>query len=464
MSNTTSVLLVDDDETFRHVLAGELKRLGLSVADAATGAEGLRAALERVPDVVLLDLQLPDMTGLAVLDGIRAAGIPTQVVMLTGHGSIDTAIESIRKGAFDYVVKPCPLEELEVRIGRAVERQSLQHRAKVLERGLTPPDPTSAFIGASPAFRAVLQLIDRVAASDASVLITGETGAGKEMAAKLIHARSARRAKPFVVVECAALQESLLQSELFGHERGAFTGADRSKCGLFEVAHGGTIFLDEIGEVSPATQVKLLRVLDTSTFRHVGATSEIRVDVRVLAATNRDLPAMVRQSLFREDLYYRLSTITLAMPSLRERAGDVEVLASHFVGRLNERFGLRKHLAAETLDVLRRHDWPGNVRELLHAVEAAMIVSDGPDIRPEHLPASVRRGGAASPVAGADAWKRDGRDGEGAAAGTLEAMERGQIEAALRATVGHRARAAQMLGISERNLYRKLREYGIVKD
>ena len=251
MPSTTSVLLVDDDDAFRHVLAGELRRLGFTVATEGTGAGGLRAALQAPPDIVLLDLQLPDVSGLTVLEGIREAGVATQVVMLTGHGSIDTAIESIRKGAFDYVVKPCPLEELEVRIARAMERQALQRRAMVLERGLTPPDPTTTFIGASPAFRRVIQLVDRVAPTDSTVLLTGETGSGKEMAAKLIHARGPRRHKPFVVVECAALQESLLQSELFGHERGAFTGADRTKPGLFEVAHGGTIFLDEIGEVSP---------------------------------------------------------------------------------------------------------------------------------------------------------------------------------------------------------------------
>jgi DNA-binding NtrC family response regulator len=457
MPSTSSILLVDDDDAFRHVLAGELARLGFAVSTAATGAEGLRAAVEASPDVVLLDLQLPDTSGLAVLEGIRGAGVPSQVVMLTGHGSIDTAIESIRKGAFDYVVKPCPLEELEIRIGRALERQSLQRRATLLERALTPPDPSSAFIGASQAFHQILQLIDRVAPSDSTVLLIGETGSGKEMAAKLIHARSRRRDRPFVVVECAALQESLLQSELFGHERGAFTGADRAKAGLFEVAHGGTIFLDEIGEVSPATQVKLLRVLDTSTFRHVGATSEIRVDVRVLAATNRDLAAMVRQGLFREDLYYRLSTITLQVPPLREREGDIAVLAAHFVARLNERFGSRKRLGAEALDALRSHDWPGNVRELLHVVEAAMIVSDEAEIAPKHLPASIRsRRGPASARASAT-----GEESAPAPALTLEQLERGHIEGTLQATGGHRAQAARLLGISERNLYRKLREYGL---
>jgi transcriptional regulator with PAS, ATPase and Fis domain len=280
--------------------------------------------------------------------------------------------------------------------------------------------------------------------------VTGETGTGKEMVAKLLHARSLRRARPFVVVECAALQESLLQSELFGHERGAFTGADRAKPGLFEVAHGGTIFLDEIGEISHATQVKLLRVLDTSTFRRVGGTAEIRVDVRLLAATNRDLPAMVKQGLFREDLYYRMSTITIHIPPLRERRGDVALLARHFVRLVNERYGYGKQLGAAALEVLQRHAWPGNVRELQHVVEAAMIVSEDHEIRPEHLPAQLRTLPATprAPAAAAGAG----------ALQTLEELERAHIEAALRATGGHRGRAAAILGISERNLYRRIRD------
>jgi transcriptional regulator with PAS, ATPase and Fis domain len=283
------------------------------------------------------------------------------------------------------------------------------------------------------------------------VLICGETGSGKERVAMLIHARSPRQSKPFVVVDCAALQESLLQSELFGHERGSFTGADKAKPGLFEVAHGGTIFLDEIGEISPATQVNLLRVLDTSVFRHVGGTREIRVDVRVLAATNRDLRAMVAKGLFREDLLYRMSTISLEIPPLRKRAGDVEMLAGHFVALLNERYGSHKALAPETLEALRRHAWPGNVRELLHAVEAAVIMCEGAAILPEHLPASVRAG-AAVPAALASAES-------GGRMLTLVELEVEHIRRAVELSHGHRGNAAKMLGISERNLYRKLKEY-----
>jgi DNA-binding NtrC family response regulator len=445
-----SLLLVDDDDAFRKALARELSRLGYEVATAASGAEAVRRVGEREPDVVLLDLRLPDQDGLEVLGAILERSPATDVIMLTGHGSIDTAIESVRAGAFDYVAKPCPLDELEVRIQRALERQSLRRRASLLERGLTPADIGGSFVGESAEFRRLAQLVERVAPSDSTVLITGETGSGKEMVAKLIHARSVRRGRPFVVVECAALQESLLQSELFGHERGAFTGADRAKPGLFEVAHGGTIFLDEIGEISPATQVKLLRVLDASTFRHVGGTAEIRVDVRVLAATNRHLPSLVKQGLFREDLLYRLSTITVEVPALRERRDDVALLAEHFVAVRNDRYGSQRRLSQRALEVLERHDWPGNVRELLHAIEAAMVVCDGDEILPRHLPHSLNPPPAAAPVA------------TEAPLATLEQMEREHIERALRATDGHRGNAARILGISERNLYRKLREYGLL--
>ncbi|OFW07939.1 MAG: hypothetical protein A3H96_24160 [Acidobacteria bacterium RIFCSPLOWO2_02_FULL_67_36] len=449
-SQRISLLLVDDDDAFRAVMGRELERLGFAVSAAGSGREAIQRVSEE-HDIVLLDLRLPDLDGMEVLKAIREKTPGADVIMLTGHGSIDTAIEAIRAGAFDYIAKPCPLGELEVRITRAVERQSLRRRASLLERGLTPPDVSGGFVGASDEFTRLLQMMERVAASNATVLVTGETGSGKEMVAKWIHAHGARRDRPFVVVECAALQESLLQSELFGHERGAFTGADRAKPGLFEVAHGGTIFLDEIGEVSQATQVKLLRVLDTSTFRHVGGTQEIRVDVRVVAATNRDLEAMVRQGLIREDLYYRLSTITLKVPALRERRADIALLAEYFTAQFNGRFGFTKRIGPEALAALARHNWPGNVRELLHVIEGAMVVCDGPEIQPEHLPASVR--------AAAAALSRD--DGPAGQLQTLEQMERAHIERALRTTNGHRGNAAAILGISERNLYRKLHEYGL---
>ena len=448
-----SLLVVDDDASFRQVMMGELRLLGFDTDAVGTGEEALERVTRTEPEVVLLDLRLPGMSGLETLKAIQAAVPATEVIMLTGHGSIDTAIESIRIGACDYVVKPCPLDELQIRIQRAIERRCLRQRATILERGLTPPDLGDSFIGKSPVFLHLLGLIDRVAPSDSTVLITGETGAGKERVAKLIHARSSRRSRPFVIVECAALQESLLQSELFGHERGAFTGADHAKPGLFEVANGGTIFLDEIGEVSPATQTKLLRVLDTATFRHVGSTREIRVDVRILTATNRDIPAMVRQGLFREDLFYRLSTITVEVPPLRARGDDVTLLAQHFATVLNDRFGSNKEISEVALQLLQRHSWPGNVRELLHVVEAALVLCEGSKVLPEHLPASLRKESA---VPGSDSVPQT------TSLPTLQEAELTHIRLALASSKGHRGNAAKILGISERNLYRKLREHGLV--
>jgi DNA-binding NtrC family response regulator len=444
------VLLVDDDDTFRHVLRGELERLGFETAGVGSGEEAIRAVAAAEPQVVLLDLQLPDLDGLQVLQAIRERSPATEVILLTGHGSFDTAIQSIRLGAFDYVAKPCPLDELDVRIHRALERRSLQQRASLLERGLLPADPARSFVGESPALRRTLALVERVGPTDSTVLVHGETGTGKEVVAKLLHARSLRRLRPFVVVDCGALQEELLQSELFGHERGAFTGADRAKPGLFEVANGGTIFLDEIGELSQATQVKLLRVLDSGSFRRVGGTTEIRVDARVVVATHRDLAALVRQRLFREDLFYRLSTITVVLPPLRERDGDVELLVAHALLRLGERYGLARRVGPEALALLRSYGWPGNVRELLHVVESAAVLCDG-EILPEHLPAVVR---SRAEEAG------DAAAGEPAAGlPSLEELERAHVQRVLAATGGHRGRAASILGISERNLYRKIVEY-----
>lgn len=449
----SSILMVDDDAAFRHVMSGELQRLGYEVTTAASGEEAVQRAAAGEQDVVLLDLRLPGMSGLETLRSIIARVPSTEVIMLTGHGSIDTAIEAIRIGAIDYVVKPCPLDELDIRIQRALERRALRRRTKLLERGLIPPNLESSFIGDSPEFRRMLNVIRRVAPSDTTVLIMGETGAGKERVAKLIHAHSLRSAKPFVVVECAALQENLLQSELFGHERGAFTGADRAKPGLFEVADGGTIFLDEIGEISPTTQTTLLRVLDTSTFRHLGATREIHVDVRVITATNRDIPAMVRKGLFREDLFYRLSTITVEVPPLRARTGDVDLLVRQFAARLNVQFGSNKQFSDETLDLLRRHTWPGNVRELLHVVEAALVMCEGSIVLPEHLPAALRSPGSMMRPEPASSVQQPP---------SLESAERAHIVAALQACDGHRGNTARVLGISERNLYRKLREYDLL--
>ena len=344
-----------------------------------------------------------------------------------------------------------------IRVGRT--RIRLLPTRERVEIPLSTRERFGRLLGHSVAMRRVFAVLERVAPTDVTFLIEGESGTGKELVADSVHQASPRAEGPLVVVDCGAIPENLVESELFGHERGAFTGADRAKPGLFEVASGGTIFLDEIGEISPATQVALLRVLDGSTFRHVGGTREIRVDVRVLAATNRDLDGMVRQRLFREDLYYRLSTISVRLPALRDRSEDIALLARHFVGLFSARFGVERRLSDEAMAVLCAHPWPGNVRELLHVVESAMVVCEGPVIRPDHLPVAVRAGldgrGRPQPA------DRDASTGaEEGRSLTLEEVERAYIERMLRAHHGHRGLAAKALGISERNLYRKLREWG----
>ena len=362
------ILVVDDDDTFRALLAAELRSRGLATTPAESAAAALALVEKEEFEVALIDLRLPDGDGLELMRRVRELSPTTETIVLTGHGTIDTAIEAMRRGAYDYLRKPCPIEELEVTIQKALERRGLIERNRILSQGMSGPDPGATFVGASPAFRELCALIDRVAVADSTVLVLGETGVGKDVVARLIHARSARREQPFVVLECAALQEELLNSELFGHEKGAYTGAGQGKPGLFEVANGGTIFLDEVGDVSLATQVKLLRVLETGTFRHVGGTREIRVDVRVIAATNRNLAELMERGFFRRDLFYRMSTIRIEIPPLRDRPADIPVLAEYFLQQLNARFGQHRRLTREALRCLERHGWPGNVRELLHVV------------------------------------------------------------------------------------------------
>ena len=450
--NPASLMLVDDDAVFLSVMGEEIQQLGLEVHPIATGGEAVRAAADLAPDIVLLDLRLPDMNGLDVLRQIRQSSPGSEVIMLTGQGSIESAVEAMHAGAADYVVKPCPMAELDMRIKKALEQQEMRRRTRLLENALSTPDPRQSFVGDSRAFRRLLAVIERTASSDSSALICGETGTGKSVVARLLHAQSTRRDRPFVVVECAGLQEELLQNELFGHERGAFTGATSVKAGLFEVANGGTIFLDEIGDMAFATQAKLLRVLDDSTFRHLGGTAEIRVDARVLAATHRDLDAMVRERLFREDLLYRLRAIAIEVPPLRERIGDVARLAHHFVQRLNARYGGCKQLTAEAVAALEQRTWPGNVRQLQHEMESAYVMSEDVRILPEHLYAT----GCQRDMFAADA-------GDAEPLPTLKEAERAHLERVLRAMHGHRGRTAQVLGISERSLYRMLVRHGLAQ-
>jgi len=441
------VLIVDDDETLRDLLARELSRSGHRVRQAADAAQALARFKEEEPDVLLLDLMLPDRPGIEVLRQLRAERPAVEVVVLTAHGSIDTALAAMKLGAFDYLRKPCHLQELELTLERAHERRRLGEENARLRAGLGVGSEGPDLVGGGPEFEELRRLVAKVAPSDSTVLVRGETGTGKELIARSLHRLSPRRDHPFVVVDCAALHENLLQSELFGHEQGAFTGATRRKPGLFEAADGGTLFLDEIGDVSPAVQAGLLRVLETSSFRHLGGTQEVRVDVRLVAATNRALERLMEEGKFRQDLYFRLNAIHIDIPPLRQRRGDIPVLAEHFVARHNARHGTRKGFSAAATEVLLHYDWPGNVRELRHVVERALVLADGDLIRPADLPPELRQ------AAGRIGMEAD------AASLALAEVERRHVARVLAQVGGHRARAAQLLGISERNLYRRIHEY-----
>ncbi len=440
MSNL--ILVVDDDATLRRLLRVELSARGFHVADAASVKEARRKITEQEVAVGLFDLRLPDGSGLDLLRIVQEEQPSTEVVVLTGHGTIDTAIEAMRLGAFDYIRKPCSTDELEVTLNRALERRGLVARNAILTDGFAPPSVEGEVIGVSEAFRNLKSVVDRVAVTDASVLVTGETGVGKDVIARLLHNRSRRARQPFVVVCCAALQEELLHSELFGHVRGAYTGAVQHKHGLFEVADGGTLFLDEIGDVSLATQVKLLRVLETGRFRQVGGTKEIQVDVRIVAATNRNLEELMKKGFFRTDLYYRLSTVRMEVPPLRDRREDVLVLAQHFLDRCNVRYGRATRFSPQVKQALATYAWPGNVRELLHAVERAVILADEGTIGVEHLPPEIR----------------SMRPGTPSRFRPLREVEEEYILEVLAAMGGNRQSTAAVLGISERTLYRKLKE------
>jgi DNA-binding NtrC family response regulator len=442
-----NVLLIDDDDSLRAVLGAELRRLGHEVTTAGTAAEGLRASQQTEPDVVLLDLFLPDENGLDVLKKLRAEQPAPDVILLTAHGTVDSAIAAMKHGAYDFLQKPCALQSVDLAIRRAGEHRRLGQENARLKDGLHSSNVSAELIGHGPEFEELKRFISKVAVSEATVLVRGETGTGKELVAAAIHKASRRREQPFVVVDCASLHENLLQSELFGHERGAFTGAVKMRHGLFEAADGGTIFLDEVGDVSPSLQASLLRVLESSTFRRVGGTREMKVDVRVIAATNRDLERMIADGQFRQDLFFRLSSIHVALPPLRNRREDIPFLVEHFTARHNERCGASKRFSPEALEAMTGYGWPGNVRELRHAIERALVLADGEIVQRRDLPPQV------SCRTGRENQQRD------EAILPLVEMERRYLARVLSETGGHRARAAELLGISERNLYRKIREY-----
>ncbi|MEI6667695.1 MAG: sigma-54 dependent transcriptional regulator [Acidobacteriota bacterium] len=442
------VLLVDDDPAFRRVMGGELARRGYRVATQASGREVLDTDATAETDVILLDLRLPDIDGLEVLRGLRSRNVLAGIVVLTGHGTIDTAVKAIQMGAHDYLEKPCPIAKLEMTIQKTHEHVRLVTRQRVLEDGYAPPDRTVDLVGRSAANQKLLETVARIAGTDAATLILGETGVGKELVATLLHTQSRRRDAPFVIVNCAALHDDLFQSEVFGHEKGAFTGAHRLRHGLFEVAAGGTIFLDEVGETSPESQAKLLRVIETGRFRRLGSSLETSVDVRIVAATNRDLTQATARGHFREDLYYRLATFTVTIPPLRARSEDVPDLVEHFVGRFNRRFSCSKHMDLEAMELLRTYPWPGNVRELIHVIEQSVVLSDGERITVADLSDRLPGLHPGQPL-----------QTDATSIASLREVQRRHIQWVLTKVGGNRAKAAQALRMSERSFYRLLERH-----
>jgi two-component system response regulator AtoC len=447
------VLVVDDEAGLRHTLQMILGDEGYSVLTAGDGEEGLRVALAERPDVVLCDVRMPRLDGLGFVQRYLASGGEALIVMMSAYGTVDTAVEAMRLGAYDYISKPFNADEVLLTLRKAEERESLRREVRSLRRRVARAEGFEAVIGRSGAFREVLQLAERVAPYPTTVLITGESGTGKEAVARAIHRASPRRDAAFVAVNCGAIPENLLEPELFGHEKGAFTGAERARAGLIAEANGGTLFLDEIGELPLPLQVKLLRVLQERTVRAVGAAQEQPVDVRVLAATSRDLVEEVEAGRFRDDLFYRINVLHLQLPPLRSRPEDVPVLAEHFLHAHAERLGIpAPELPAGLLPILLRYAWPGNVRELENVVERALVLSGGA-IAEEHLPAHVRSGAPpfAVPTDGDDlSVKR-----------RLRALERELIARALERTHGNRTRAAEILELSTRALSYKVQEYGL---
>jgi DNA-binding NtrC family response regulator len=446
MTAEIRVLVADDEKNLRELLVRELTRKGHAAAGVPDGQAALDRLKEEIPDVLLLDMKMPRLTGIEVLRILNGYPEAPQVIVMTGFQEVSTAVEAMKLGAYDYLTKPARIEELDLLVRKAAEKGRLIRQNVVLRAQLDPGAAEGAIITANPSMHEVLRVVDRVAPTDSSVLILGESGTGKELVARALHERSPRAAQAFVPIHCGALPREVLESELFGHEKGAFTGAVNAKPGLIELADGGTLFLDEIGEMEPDSQVKLLRVLESRAFFRVGGTRPRTVDMRLVAATNRDLAEAIKVNEFRQDLYYRINTITVSVPPLRERREDIRLLAEHFLEQTSV-YG-RKRLSSAVLEHLERYEWPGNVRELQHAIQRAVILGTGDEIKVEDLPADVRGGPA--PVA--------------PASGSLEEVERLHIIATLRQVGGHRAKAATLLGIDPKTLYRKILGYGISPD
>jgi DNA-binding NtrC family response regulator len=439
------LLLVDDDADFRETVARRFTRRGFRVQEATHGEQALQLASLREFDVIVLDMVMPGMSGVQTLEQLKLTHPECEVIMLTGQGTIETAVQAMKLGAYDYLTKPFPLAELEVLIEKACERRQLRKENEQLKAVLNRSQRPVEIVGQSPAMQQVFRMIERAGPTDKAILIQGESGTGKELVARALQRASGRADKPMVVINCAALPEALLESELFGHEKGSFTGAVATKQGLFEVADGGTLFIDEIGELAGSLQAKLLRVLEDGSLRRVGSLKERRVDVRLLAASNRDMAKEVAEGRFREDLYYRINVMSLQIPPLREREGDIPLLVKHILGK-------QWTIEPEALRAIEAYSWPGNVRQLINALERAQIMADGQVIRVQDLPREILSAAnvKARPVAVA-ACEGD----------FLADIQRAHIVEVLRRERGNKARTARALGVNRRSLYRLLEKYHI---
>jgi len=446
------LLIAEDEKNLGLVLQKELVRLGHDVTLVHDGEAAMRAARETDFEVALLDIMMPVMGGIEVLRELRQQEQPPEVLMMTGHATVETALQAMKLGAYDYLTKPCHIRELEAILSKAYEKRQLRRENLILQSRLTYKEKAPDVVVNSKKMNDVMSLVRKVAATNAIVLVTGESGTGKELVANTIHRFSLRGGGPFIDISCAAIQETLLESELFGYEPGAFTGARKRKLGLLELAHGGTLFLDEIGEMSLTLQSKLLRVLETQTFFRVGGTKKVEVDVRIIAATNRELDESVASGSFRSDLLFRINNFTIKLPPLRDRPEDIPPLAEHFLARVAG--GNTMHLGPESMQVLMNYSWPGNVREMKNVIERAVILSSGDEIVPEDLPLELRTHIASK------APLSNGHDYQPA---NLDELKKKQIISVLEQTGWHQGKASEILGISPSTLYRQLKSYGLTR-
>jgi DNA-binding NtrC family response regulator len=447
--STIRVLLAEDEANLSTILETQLRKRGFDVDVAPDGRVAIDRLKNKEFDVALVDLVMPEVDGIGVLREAMQLDVPPEVIIVTGNGTVETAIAAMKLGAYDYVTKPARVAELDMLLRRAFEKRQLQEENVRLQTRLSRHEGFPEIVTASPKMEEILELCRKVAASDSAVLITGESGTGKELVARAIHRLSPRGEGPLTDINCAAIQENLLESELFGHERGAFTGAMTRKLGLFELADGGTLFMDEIAELAPRLQSKLLRALETGEFFRVGGTQKVGANIRLLAATNRDVESEVKTGEFREDLYYRINTLTVHIPPLRERPEDIPVLCQHF---LELQSGTEPpELTDDALECLTAYSWPGNVRELKNLMERAAILRAGEAITVNDLPLDVVRG-------------RSPEQSNGPSVGqmvSIEDLERAHIEAVLELQGWHQGKSAEILGISPKTLYRKIRSYGL---